>query len=115
MSRFHVTFTGSVLNAAGRVEEDAVDRVTDEVLDQLLKRRSLIDPDAGAALATGFVEFMVGVDAETPEAAVALVAEHLRSALYEAARRIGGDLRVELRAARATRALLGAGLIGRAL
>lgn len=101
MIRFHVTFTGSVLTAAGRVDEDAVDRVTDEVLDQLLKQRSLIDPDAGAALATGFVEFMVGVDAETPEAAVALVAEHLRVALDEAARRYGADLRVELQGASA--------------
>lgn len=96
MNRFHVTFTGSVLTVDGNVDEAAVDRVTDEVLDQLLKQRLLIDPDVGASLATGFVEFMVGVDAETPEASVALVAGHLRDALDEAVRRYGAELRVEL-------------------
>ena len=57
MSRFHVTFAGSVLAADGRVDEVAVDRITDEVLDELMTKSSLIDPDAGASLSSGSVEF----------------------------------------------------------
>ena len=96
MSRFLVTFTGTILTADGRVDRDALDRVTDEVLDELLLVRDLIDPDAGATMSSGSVEFMMMADAPTPEAAVTLVAEHLRRAVEMAILRSGLDVRVEL-------------------
>ena len=74
MSRFLVTFSGTILTVDGRVDRDAVERVTDEVLDELLLLPDLIDPDAGATMSTGSVEFMMFADAETPEGSVALVA-----------------------------------------
>jgi hypothetical protein len=101
MSRFHVTFSGTILTSTGRVDRDAIDRVTDEVLDELLLVRDLIDPDAGATMSSGSVEFMMMADAATPEAAVALVAEHLRRAVGAAITRSGLDVRVELEGATA--------------
>lgn len=101
MSRFLVTFSGTILTADGRVDHDALDRVTDEVLDELLLVPHLIDPDAGATMSSGSVEFMAMADAATPEAAVTLVAEHLRRAVATAITRSGLDVRVELESATA--------------
>lgn len=101
MNRCLVTFNGTILTAEGRVDRDALDRVTDEVLDELLLVRDLIDPDAGATMNSGSVEFMMMADAATPEAAVALVAEHLRRAVGTALTRSGLDVRVELEGATA--------------
>jgi len=101
MTRFLVTFSGTLLTADGRVDRDALDRVTDEVLDELLLVRDLIDPDAGATMSSGSVEFMMMADAATPEAAVALVAGHLRGAVETAVARSGLDVRVELESATA--------------
>jgi len=101
MSRFLVTFSGTILTVDGRVDRDAVDRVTDEVLDELLLLPDLIDPDAGATMSTGSVEFMMLADAETPEGSVALVAHHLRRALESAVERTGLSVKVQLEGASA--------------
>ncbi len=101
MSRFLVTISGTILTADGPADRDALDRVTDEVLDVLLLVRNLIDPDAGATMSSGSVEFMMMADAATPEAAVALVAEHLRCAVETTVIRTGLDVRVELESATA--------------
>jgi hypothetical protein len=85
-----VTFSGTILTADGRMDRHALDRVTDEVLDELLLVCDLIDPDAGATMSSGSVEFMMMADAATTEAAVATAVA--RSDL---------DVRVELEGAAA--------------
>lgn len=101
MSRFLVTFSGTILTVDGRVDRDAVDRVTDEVLDVLLLFPDLIDPDVGATMSKGSVEFMMLADAETPKGSVALAAHHLRMALETAVARTGLDVKVQLEGASA--------------
>jgi hypothetical protein len=96
-----VTFSGTILTADGRMDRHALDRVTDEVLDELLLVCDLIDPDAGATMSSGSVEFMMMADAATREAAVALVAGHLRGAVETAVARSDLDVRVELEGAAA--------------
>ena len=102
MNRFHVTFDVLVGSTQGELRADRVERFTDHVLNLLVDRSGLIDPDAGAALALGSLEFMAMVEAGTPEDAVSIVGTHLRGCVAIA---LGADdgtgLRVEFRGATA--------------
>ena len=101
MRRFYVTFEVSALTEAGDVDGAGSEAMIDATLDLLLDRPALIDPDAGAELSSGKVEFMAVIDADTPERAVAIVGEHLRECVARALNGIGTGLRVEFRCATA--------------
>ena len=100
MNRFYVTFELSALDDSGAADIPLSEALTDATLDALLELPELIDPDAGAELATGRIEFMMMVDASTPEQAVAVVGRRLRECLGLALGRFPG-FKVEFRGATA--------------
>ena len=86
MSRFYVTFEISALTERGDADIQRCEAFIDATLDALLDRSGLIDPDAGAELATGRVEFMAVVEASTPERAVSTVGKLLRDCVAQVLR-----------------------------
>ncbi len=64
---------------AGHLEEHL-----DCVADELTKLDSIIDPDLGATLSTGVVDFALAVDAETQADALRIAATAVRTAIHAA-------------------------------
>lgn len=101
MSQFYVTFELSAQTESGEVDVPSTEAFIDATLDALLERPELIDPDAGAELAAGRVEFMMIVEARTPERAVATVGLHLRDCVAKALRATKAPVEVGFTSARA--------------
>jgi len=100
MDRFYVTFETSARTERGGIDREATEAIVDATLDRLLERREVIDPDAGAEMSGGRVEFMMMVEAKTPEQAVTDVGELLRRCVGSALERAPGMV-VEFTAATA--------------